>query len=351
MAEPDSQQLMNPSGSNAKPLIQPTLPLTTRISYTIRLILFRNIVTFVIAVHRTLFLRRRATYPTLTKSYAVQPHLTHRIFIPKSHVAGSTLPLYIDMHGGGFAFGSPQDDDVVCSDFAERFGAVIVSLQYPETPAVQFPVPTMQLGDVIQAVLDDESLPIDHSRVAIGGFSAGGNLALSVCQLPQLQGKIHAVVPFYAPCDWTVTTDFKLAGRPYKKPGDRDLLAPMMRIFDYGYVAPGTKLDDPLLSPTHALRSKLPKWVFTISAEFDCLADEARRMMENLAKQEEREVATEEQENWEKGTLRWFLVKDTVHGFTHHPFEMGEKEQKRMNVSDQVFKQLAGWLANGAFAK
>lgn len=355
MAEPQ-QAVMNTVMNTdpkfkAKPRYQPVLPLITRISYTLQLLLFSNIVKIFVAIRFTFFPQPRSTLPTLTKSYAVQPHLTHHVFIPKSHVAGTTLPLYLDMHGGGFVIGHPHADDPVCSDFAERFSAVVVSMQYPLTPAVKFPVPTQQLGDVITAILDDESLPIDKSRVAIGGFSAGGNLALSVIQLPHLRGKIHAVVPFYAPCDWAVNADFKLASRPYKNPKDTDILASMMRVFDFGYVAPGTELANPLLSPTHAQRALMPKWIFTISAEYDCLADEARRMMENFAEQEERSVAEDEKEKWEKGTMRWWLVKDAIHGFTYKQFGMGEAEVVRLKTCQAVFQELAIWLENGPFAK
>jgi acetyl esterase/lipase len=55
-------------------------------------------------------------------------------------------------------------------------------------------MPTYEIGAIAQAVINDDKLPIDKSRVAIGGFSTGGNLATSAAQLPLLRGKIKAAV-------------------------------------------------------------------------------------------------------------------------------------------------------------
>jgi acetyl esterase/lipase len=104
------------------------------------------------------------------------------------------LPLYIDIHGG-FAFGKPAYDDEFCTFLSRKFSFLVISVQYSLSPLATFPRLVEDVIAVVEAILNDDSLPIDHSRVAIGGFSAGGNLALSASQSPSLQGKIKAAIP------------------------------------------------------------------------------------------------------------------------------------------------------------
>jgi acetyl esterase/lipase len=136
-----------------------------------------------------------------TKNYPCRPHLQNRVFIPKNHKACELLPLYLDIHGGGFAVCDPQFDDESHTILSNRFNLLVISVNYSKSPAVAFPVPTQDVAAIAQAILEDTSLPIDRSRVAIGGFTAGGNLSLSAAQLPELQGKIKAVVPWYPVTD------------------------------------------------------------------------------------------------------------------------------------------------------
>lgn len=255
--------------------------------------------------------------PTLSKVYPCRPNLKHRIFFPKSYQSGDSLPLYINIHGGGFAMGAPEHDDEFCIFFSNQFNLLVVSINYSLTPQVEFPTPTHDVAAIVLAILSDSTLPIDLSRVAIGGFSAGGNLALSACQLPVLQGKIRAVIPWYAPVDWSVDYDYKLASRPYKRTGDVDGLAAVAPIFNHMYLPAGQDQRDPLLSMVYAKRELLPEWIYAISAEYDMLGDEARRMMASLAGLEQ--MTENEQLAFERegGRLRWTLVQGAKHSFTH----------------------------------
>src|SRR6202044_3816553 len=156
--------------------------------------------------------------------YPCRPLLQNRVFIPKNLQDGELLPLYLDIHGGGFAVCDPQFDDEFCTIFSNRFNVLVVSVNYSKSPSVAFPVPTHDVAAIAQAIIEDSSLPIDKLRVAMGGFSAGGNLSLSAVQLPELQGKIKAVVPWYPVTDWVTKTEQKLKTRPYKNLDDKDSL-------------------------------------------------------------------------------------------------------------------------------
>lgn len=66
--------------------------------------------------------------------------------------------------------------------------------QVQTTGKHQFSVRVLDIAAVARAVIDDDFLHIDRSRVVIAGFSAGTKLALTSSQLPELQGRIRAVV-------------------------------------------------------------------------------------------------------------------------------------------------------------
>lgn len=57
----------------------------------------------------------------------------------------------------------------------------------------------------------------------------------------------------------------------------------MLGIFNWAYLTPDQRCDDPLLSPFYADREALPKSIFMIAVEMDMLALEAQRMACKLA--------------------------------------------------------------------
>jgi acetyl esterase/lipase len=293
---------------------------------------------------------KQSGHPTFSKSYPSRPNLKHRFFFPDTYKSGTLLPLYIDIHGGGFAFGSPAYDDEFCVFMSRKFNFLVISIQYSLSPWTNFPTPTADVVAVVEAILQDESIAVDHSRVAIGGFSAGGNLALSACQSPSLQGKIKAAVPWYPPVDWSVDYDHKLASRSYRHAKDVDNLAALAPLFNNVYLPTGTDQRDPLLSVLYAKRSELPPWIFAIGAEYDMLNDEARRMMIRLAGESKvtgvETVAFERQD----GRLRWRMATGVEHSFTHWWLKRGSKAALEKPVAEKWFIEAGRWLTEEAFA-
>lgn len=93
-------------------------------------------------------------------------------------------------------------DDWACAKLANENNILVVNLEYPLAPSHPFPIAINSLVDVVKAVLADEELPFDRKKVAIGGYSAGANLALAVSQNEELQGKFGGVVSFYGVMDF-----------------------------------------------------------------------------------------------------------------------------------------------------
>lgn len=195
-----------PQGNETPLLLAPEHSLWHRATSWCRTWLFKSIVTSLLALGRLPGLRQNL--PTFTKVY--QKGLSNRVFLPKSWKKGDPpLPLYIDIHGGGFTMCSPLIDDRFCTDFSNDNNFLVVSLDYPKAPTHPFPAAVQSLNKAVKSILNDESLPFDKEKVAIGGFSAGGNLSLAVCQDKSLQGKIGGLISFYAPVDFTTDTKFK----------------------------------------------------------------------------------------------------------------------------------------------
>ncbi len=281
---------------------------------------------------------------------SLKPHRRSQpasIFFPKPQpaTAGTPYPLLLTIHGGGFVLGDPTDNDGWNAAFASQHTAVVVALNYSKAPAHPYPTALHDLEALIRAVLADPELApprVSRERVALLGWSAGGNLALAAAQLPSVRAAVYAVVPVYPVADFSVPREVKARARQYKpvlggfRARPLDYLFDMMPKFDWAYVCPGQDLRDPLLSPFYAAREALPKRVFMVGCEMDLLGSEAWRMVRRLAGREvpgqEVVIGREEvgvvgelflgSERFcfeEKGTdgssYKWLLVPDTVHGF------------------------------------
>ncbi|MCZ4498229.1 MAG: carboxylesterase [Marmoricola sp.] len=89
-------------------------------------------------------------------------------------------PAYVHFHGGAFLMRYPKMDDFFARIVAAEVGAVVLNVDYDVAPQKRFPVAQEQCHDVSAWVAaHPEELDVDGDRVAIGGFSAGGNLAAS----------------------------------------------------------------------------------------------------------------------------------------------------------------------------
>lgn len=263
----------------------------------------------------------------------------------------------------------PSMDDEVNAPFAARENCIVISLDYSKSPFVKYPVAVRELTSTITSILNDISLSFDRGRVAIGGYSAGGNLSLAVAQARALRGKIHGVAAFYPVVDFTTSTPFKSTTRPYFKEGDVDMLTGMGPVINWAYLEEGQDLRDPVLSPMFAKREDLPEWLCIVGAEYDCLCYEAGVMAAKMAGFEGTEVgvggdeaiaewwstAGEEKYGFEAhgGREKWIFVKNLHHGFTHKlPGEkIREREEERKVKTAVMYKDVGEWLLRGAFAK
>lgn len=91
-------------------------------------------------------------------------------------------PALIYLHGGGWTLFSIDTHDRLMREYAARTGVRVAGVDYSLSPEARFPVALEQvLAAVRWLSTNGDSLGIDARRLAIGGDSAGANLALSSC--------------------------------------------------------------------------------------------------------------------------------------------------------------------------
>ena len=104
-------------------------------------------------------------------------------------------------------------------------------------PLNKFLGPINDVVPIAQTAIEDGSLPVDKSRMMLGGFSAGGNLLLPAAQIPSLKDKIRVFVAWYLLTDFTLMPAEKHALRPYRNAKDLVDLKDWARVRVWGYTA------------------------------------------------------------------------------------------------------------------
>jgi acetyl esterase len=193
--------------------------------------------------------------------------------------AEGALPVFVSMHGGGFVMGSAADDDGWCRRIADAAGCLVVSVDYRLAPEHKFPVALEECYDVVRWAHESAAaIGADPARIAVGGHSAGGNLAAAICLLAKMRGEFPVVyqVLDYPPLDLTID--------PYEDAATADkLMTPRTREFFTAcyYNTPEDRFD-PRFSPLLAGNLAGLPAALIISAEHDPLRAEQERYAARL---------------------------------------------------------------------
>jgi acetyl esterase/lipase len=109
-------------------------------------------------------------------------------------------PLHLDIHGGAFLGGLPEHEAEFCRLLSQGTGAVVVSTQYRYAPAHPFPAAIDDIDDVVRFLQKnaEELWGADPELMTVGGFSAGGNLALAATQQEGCWGDSNTAFKGYA---------------------------------------------------------------------------------------------------------------------------------------------------------
>jgi len=185
---------------------------------------------------------------------------------------GIPRPLLVYFHGGGWMLGSVELYDTACRRLAVKGNCAVLSVEYRLAPETTFPG---AVNDAYAATLwaakNAAALHIDPGAIAVGGDSAGGNLAAVLAQMSHDSGEFHvALQVLIYPC-----TDMSREYPSYARNASGYMLTrAAMNWFIETYVPnPADRLDaraSPLLRPN--LAGLAPALV--IAAEFDPLVDD-----------------------------------------------------------------------------
>ena len=178
------------------------------------------------------------------------------------------------IHGGGWSVCSTNTHDEPCRHLAKKVGIPVISINYSLSPESKFPQALEECCDCLEH-LSSENRPdwLNPSQFIVCGDSAGGNLSIGVADyfLAKLKvSPVRAVILIYP------TTDLRPQRQPsyYRYSEGYYLTHKVMTLFASSYLTPGTKLDDPRLSPLAKDDwSGFPPTLI-ITAEFDPLRDE-----------------------------------------------------------------------------
>jgi acetyl esterase len=199
-----------------------------------------------------------------------------RIYRPSNE---GSLPVLMWFHGGGWVLGNLDGAELNCRKFANEAQCAVVSVDYRLAPEIPFPGAIDDCYAATAWVAESaEELGIDPTKIAVGGDSAGGNLAACVAYRCRDNGpKLVFQLLIYPVID----ADFSRAS--YIENGDGYLLTrKWMEWFWDCYVPDKADRKNPLVSPIHASDlSGLPA-AHIITAEFDPLCDEGEAYGEAL---------------------------------------------------------------------
>ena len=177
-------------------------------------------------------------------------------------------------HGGGWVFGNLDSHDVLCAQLALEAGIAVFAIDYRLAPEARFPG---AFDDVIAGLQwvgeNGASVGIDTTRLAIGGDSAGGNLAAVAALWARDHNgpKLRLQVLAYPVTDGVARTE------SYRKFQDGyGLNAPTMEWFFDHYAPSRQERGDWRLSPLRAKSlAGLPP-ALVVTAGYDVLRDEGR---------------------------------------------------------------------------
>ncbi len=200
-----------------------------------------------------------------------------RIYAPE---ATGPLPVLVYFHGGGWVIGNLETVDAPCRALANRARCLIVSVDYRLAPEHKFPAAAEDCYAATRWVAEHAAeLGADPSRIAVGGDSAGGNLAAVVALMARDRGgpRLAYQLLIYP------VTNYDFSTPSYQENAEGYLLTKnaMVWFWDH-YLRDPSDGQNPYASPLRAadLRGLPP--AFVITAEYDPLRDEGEAYAERL---------------------------------------------------------------------
>lgn len=200
-----------------------------------------------------------------------------RIYVPLLH--RDPAPALVYFHGGGFALGGLDSHDAPCRVLAEDGHCIVISVDYRRSPEHKFPAAVDDAIAAYRWVANNASkLGVDAQRIAVGGDSAGGNLAAVVA----LETRKDALRPAFQLLIYP-TTDMTMSMPSIRQMGRGFFLEhDTMVWFRDHYLPNEAARRDPRASPLFADDHSSAPPAFVLTAGFDPLRDEGSAYADKL---------------------------------------------------------------------
>ena len=194
---------------------------------------------------------------------------------------GAPPPVYVHLHGGAFVMRHPRMDDFFARFVAAECHAAVVNVDYDVAPQARYPVAQEQAHDVAAWVAaHGHQAGLDGDRVAVGGFSAGGNLAASAALQARDRGSFSPALQVLGVPSLDVAAPVETKTSPVPRP----MVSPgVQRLVRATYFRDQSTRAEPYASPLLAPDlTGLPPAVI-VTAEYDVLRAEGDAYAARLA--------------------------------------------------------------------
>jgi acetyl esterase len=203
-----------------------------------------------------------------------------RSYRPAGSQADAALPVLVYYHGGGWVIGDLDTHDVICRTLCNAARCAVFSVEYRKAPEAPFPAAVDDCFASLNFISkNSNSLKINSAQIAVGGDSAGGNLATVIALMARDAGgpAISFQVLIYP------GTDQRMDHPSIDRNGEGYLLTKKSMSYFRGHYLPNQKdwLDwraSPLLAKS--LKGLPPAYVLT--AGFDPLVDEGKAYADRM---------------------------------------------------------------------
>lgn len=184
-------------------------------------------------------------------------------------------PLYVNMHGGGFVKGHFSQDELFCRKVCNAVNSAVIDIDYKIAPEFMFPYALNECYDVIKwAYENHKELGIDKNKIAVGGHSAGANIAIGITLMANERSEfpIACQVLDYPPTD--------LYGDPALKELACDTVVPAKKaeLYTDMYIKKEDRRNifaSPIFAKSEQLKGLPPALIIT--AELDSLCSEGEK--------------------------------------------------------------------------
>lgn len=200
-----------------------------------------------------------------------------RFYTPRG-LSGPSPALFF-IHGGAWIYGDLESHDAICRFLAEEAQVRVIAVNYRLAPEAPFPAAFDDTWAAYQWIVRQaQGIGIDVDRIAVGGDSAGGNLAAAIAQQAVRED-------FHAPSFQLLiypATDF-VDERPSRATYAKGLYLTQefLELGEENYLLGDEDRSDPRLSPLRGdVKGVAPAYVVT--AGFDPLLDEGKEYADKL---------------------------------------------------------------------